>query len=438
MRYREFGIQEASLSQPTDDKYIVAVNRILAQPNPKFLVGKNGERGTLIADDDQYITDRTDKITGYLNKQYVEVKVSALFKSDELKQSIGVSLGTTQKESFVIKPSQIFKDERFSANQVFAEIINNPILQKTEIGQAIISMAQQIEKGKLPNFSDLPTEFQTPIRDYAGEYLGVCSLIKGIANFPTRNQWFKHLGVSDLSKIFIHFPQKPNFALGDSIGSFENAETGNVILISSKGGKKGAPPSLNGLKIPDDIASKNAYANEVDFITTLQNSSADVQPFEGINKLYNLNKDSINKVIQTVLPLSINDINEILQFFDKSQYIKDDWVNLPKKYHPIIGLIQANLNRFSKTSTPGGILHYIMNKEIINAVNNNNALPNFEPLAREILQKNFIQIFSRPKGSVLGFDIVWPNLQMGTGKIELYSKASANDPKSQKMSFSVT
>ena len=97
-----------------------------------------------------------------------------------------------------------------------------------------------------------------------------------------------------------------------------------------------------------------------------------------------------------------------------------------------------NLDRVNPRATPGGIIHYTLNKVLVDAVNNNNAMPNFEPLAREILQKNFIQIFARPKGGVLGFDVLWPSKDLATGKIELYSKASSTEPGKQKMSFSVT
>jgi hypothetical protein len=58
-------------------------------------------------------------------------------------------------------------------------------------------------------------------------------------------------------------------------------------------------------------------------------------------------------------------------------------------------------------------------------------------MAREILQKNFIQIFARPKGDKLTFDVLWPNKDMATGKIELYNKSAATGIKG-KLSFSVT
>ena len=343
----------------------------------------------------------------------------------------------SSKESYSIKPSDIFADERFPATNVFNEVINNPKLQEQEIGKLIIEMAKEIKAGTNPSFKDKPEEFKTAIRDYAGEYLGVLALLRGTANFATRKEWLQHLGVKSLDSIYINFPQQSNFALGDSIGSFENAETGNMILISSKGGKMGAPPSLNSLKIPDNLLGSNRYAAEVDFVQTMQGASAVDQPFKGINKLFEYAPDSINETIKQILPLTDQDQTDLIALMDRS-YSKNDWKQLPEKFHPLITLISKTFSRFADTATPGGLIHYIITKDIMNAVNDRNAMPEFESLGREILQKNFIQIFARPKGTELGFDVLWPNVELATGKVKLYSKASANDPKKAKMSFSVT
>lgn len=490
MRYRDFKLFEGVLSKTTDDKYLPAVNQLLKDPDARLPVGAKAEKGKLIPLPGQQVTSRKDKIQGYMSSdadtqvganyikslkakdpndisqelaklspsaliqiknanipelsisaeqaletRKVSVLVSTLFKSDEMKVAIGGS--TSSKEAYAIKPSDIFADERFPAQQVFKEVIDNPKLKEQEIGQVIIDMAKQIQSGNNAQFKNIDAEFKSAIRDYAGEYLGVLALVGGTANFPTRDQWLEHLGVSDINSIFINFPKVSNFALGDSIGSFENAETGNMILISSKGGKMGAPPSLNSLKIPENLVGSNRYAAEVNFVETMQGASAVAQPFLGINKLHEFAPESINPTISKILPLSNEDISELESFMDK-QYTKNDWQQLPEKYHPLIKLIDKTFARFAETATPGGIIHYIITKDIISAVNERNAMPQFESMAREILQKNFIQIFARPKGAVLGFDILWPNVEMATGNVKLYSKASANDPKKAKMSFSVT
>ena len=486
MRYNEFKILESALSSVTDDKYIPGVNQLLQDPNHVFLVGAKGERGSLIPLPGQQVSSRSDKIQGYmfqdepqeLSSTYVQnlkqkdsteiqselkkmvplnliklkdanipnvsnlakqeletrktsVTVSALFKSDEIKLAAGTSV--SDKEKYPIKPSNIFADEKFSASRVFDEVIQNKTLQETEIGQHIIQAAEEIQAGQLPNITDVPKEFQTAIRDYAGEYLGVLALIKDIANFPTRDKWLEHLGVENLDDIVIYFPPQSNNPLGDSEGYFQNKETGNIILISSKGGKKGAPPSITGLKIPDNLKNKNRYKGEIDIVETLQNESAFDGPFVAINKLFEYSPRSIDPVIANTLPLTKNDLATIKEFSNRKKYNRLDVVDLPDKFKKVLGLAP----NVKKESTPGGILHYIYSSALLKAVNQNNALPGFESMAREILQKNFIQIFARPKGGILGFDVLWPNVQMATGKIELYNKSSSTEIKG-KLSFSVT
>jgi Sec-independent protein translocase protein TatA len=432
---------EARLNSARTDKYLPIVQQIIDKGDATFNIGEKGDEGIFVADKGQKVVNRLTSLTGTLNGEPAEIKVNQIFKTPKMvaiaqgKDPNAVS-ASASKESYEIKPSQIFSDETFNATKVFDEVIKNPVLQQSEIGQHIIKMAKEIQNGQQPNMNDTPKEFYTAIRDYAGEYLGVLALIRGTANFPTRDAWLKHLDVRSLDEIVINFPKESNFALGDSIGSFENSKTGNQILISSKGGKKGAPPSLNGLKIPDELKSVPAYANEIDVIEALQGASGIAQPFVGLNKIAEYNPESINKAVRKLLPFTEKDIFSITKLMDGKLYDKSDINKLPAKFKPLLKLI--NLDRVNPRATPGGIIHYTLNKVLVDAVNNNNAMPNFEPLAREILQKNFIQIFARPKGGVLGFDVLWPSKDLATGKIELYSKASSTEPGKQKMSFSVT
>lgn len=446
MRYSEF--KESTLfKKASDAKYRETINDLIAQ-GVTFRLGPNGDEGTFKINAGQEVTTNTqilqgegvkiDTATG--NEEPIDtIKANQLYKStaimniqagrpeDAVTQSAG-------KEKHIVKPSQIFKDERFPADQVFDEVIKNPVLMESEIGKYIIKMAEEIAAGNLPSLKDIPKEYHTTIRDYAGEYLGVLCLLKGIANFPGQDAWYQHLGVKDLSGIYINFPQQSNFALGDSIGSFENAETGNMILISSKGGSKGAPPSLNNLKIPDNYKGKPEYENTVKVIETLQKSTAADQPFRGANALFEVAPETISKPIRDILPFSDGDINELVNLMtpdDAGAGIDA----LPERYHPIVAMSQRG---FSDRALPGGMVHYIVTGDIMNAVNKRNALPEFEPMAREILQQNFIQIFARPKQGILTFDVLWPNREMAQGKVELYSKAASTDPRKAKMSFSVT
>lgn len=445
MRYNDFKVVEATLKKATDIKYHGVVNDFIDQ-GQTFALGANGQDGVFTVDKGQKVASNTQVLhgTGNLNGDEIDtIKANQIFKSPQM---INIAAGrdadavtsTAQKETHVVKPSQIFKDEKFSATQVFSEVIDNPTLQQSEIGLAIIEMAKEIQNGDLPQFKGLSQEFKPAIRDYAGEYLGVLALIKGIANFPTRDAWFKHLGVSSLDGIQIYFPPESNNPLGDSEGYFENTETGNRILISSKGGKKGAPPSLNGLKIPDNLRTPE-YETDIKIIEQLQASKAVDQPFLGINLLFDdkEKQNAIPEAVRTVGRLNEDDIATIKSLMDIKTYTKEDYKQLPDKF---VTLLESYLNieRTSERASPGGMVHYVYNKAMVEAVNSNNALPNFEPMAREILQHNFIQIFARPKGAILGFDVLWPNKEMATGKIELYSKSSATEPGKAKLSFSVT
>ena len=445
MRFSEIKIVESNLFKKASDmKYYDTVNELIAS-GQTFALGANGDEGVFVVNKGQTVTANTQVLNGQgtlKGEEITSIKANQIHKSPQI---INLGAGrdadavtsTSQKETHLVKPSQIFKDEKFSATQVFDEVIRNPVLQQSDIGLEIIKMAQQIESGALPEFKALPAGFQPAIRDYAGEYLGVLALIKGIANFPTRDQWFEHLGVSDLGKIMIYFPPESNNPLGDSEGYFQNTETGNQILISSKGGKKGAPPSLGGLKIPKNLRTPE-YEADINIIETLQQASAVRQPFVGINALFASAPDSIPQAVREIGPISDQVMVELQELMDARKYSKKDYTEvLDPKFVELINSSVA-LNRVNDRATPGGMVHYAYNKALVEAVNVNNAIPNFEPLAREILQQNFIQIFARPKGTQLGFDVLWPNRELATGKIELYSKASTTEPGKAKLSFSVT
>ena len=445
MRFSDIKIVESNLFKKASDmKYYDTVNELIAS-GQTFALGASGDEGVFVVNKGQKVTANTQVLNGkgtLKGEEITSIKANQLYKSPQI---INLGAGrdaeavtsTSQKETHIVKPSQIFKDEKFSATQVFNEVIANPVLQQSDIGLEIIKMAQEIEGGALPEFKALPAEFQPAIRDYAGEYLGVLALIKGIANFPTRDEWFKHLGVTDLNKISIYFPPESNNPLGDSEGYFQNTETGNQILISSKGGKKGAPPSLNGLKIPDNLRTPE-YEADINVIETLQNASAARQPFVGINAIFAANPDALPEAVKEIGVISEQVMNEMQQLMNAKEYSKKDYEQvLDPKFVKLINTY-VKINRVNERATPGGMVHYAYNKALLEAVNVNKALPNFEPLAREILQQNFIQIFARPKGTQLGFDVLWPNREMATGKIELYSKASTTEPGKGKLSFSVT
>ena len=85
------------------------------------------------------------------------------------------------------------------------------------------------------------------------------------------------------------------------------------------------------------------------------------------------------------------------------------------------------------------IIAYETMGKIADAVNNGNALYNFENMAREILQRNFIQINAKKqsaKSNELQFSVLWPNTNAATGRIYLMRRISQNEA-SAKIGFRI-
>lgn len=437
MRYKDFKIVEAAIG--AKNKYYPALNQILSSQDIIQIEPTGGpNKGKILdfyPDAGQQINNSRDKIRGkYANsEEVVEVPTGWVHKSDEIKRISGVS--TSKKEKLLLKPSHIFPDGTFSASNVFDAVINNSILQKTDYGKMVIELANQIQAGQDPNTSEIPSEFKTAIRDYAGEYLGVLAMLNGTAIFPNRDAWLEHLGVQNLNEVELFFPKKSNNPLADSIGYFKNTNTGNMILVSSKGGS-GAAPSFDGLKIPDNLRTSE-YENEIAFVETLQTrGNAFTQPFYGLNLLNEIAPNSLPKSVRALLPMSEKQINQIIDLSKDPTLTKDKIPSLPKKYQNFIA-DTVELEKTKDKSTLGGIIQYGCKNAIKQAVNENNALPNFEALAREILQYNFVQIHTDIKQNKMVFEVLWPNKQMGTGKITVETKYSSTEPNKGKMSFKV-
>ena len=223
--------------------------------------------------------------------------------------------------------------------------------------------------------------------------------------------------------------------MADSIatGQFKNKKTGNTILVSSKGGK-GAAPSIDNLKIPENLVNSDEYRLEVGFIKTLQEKgTAFSQPFYALNYLYKHFPKSISGEIVEVLPFDESEIKEVREWFDESLPLQDYRKQMYKKYRPIL-----KLSRNKNPDAPiGGIIQYELKLELKRLINSVGVLPKFEPLAREILQTNFIQIFADIKSDKLVFEILWPNKEMATGKITVETKYGIGQSAQGKMSFNV-
>lgn len=438
MRYSDFKFETILFNKSSDTKYYSIINNLIEKGHT-FELGPNGEKGTFIINKGQKLSSNTQILNGKGVKvddagnevSINQIKANELYRSSEIITLAGGRAGVKDKEDLKVKPSHIFPDGRFSANKVFNAVIENSVLKSTDYGQMVIQIAKQIQLGQDPDMSQIPKEFITGIRDYAGEYLGVLALLKGTANFPTRDKWLEHLGVMSLDDVELFFPKKSNNPLADSIGYFQNKETGNSILVSSKGAK-GAAPSIDGLKIPEELRSSNSYQSVIQFIETLQTKgSAFTQPFYALNFINEVAPEKISPNFRKILPISEDEMEDLYNF-NKSKITINDLKLFSAKFRNFIKKYDI------KSNLPvAGVIQYYVKQEIKRLVNDENVFPEFEPLAREILQKNFIQIFANVKGNKLVFDVVWPNKEMATGKITVETKYGANQAAQGKMSFNV-
>jgi hypothetical protein len=345
------------------------------------------------------------------------------------------------KTTMNLKPANIeIVNKLFNLSTLASAVINNKVLKSTPQGEIVINMAKEIMATQVPTYDAkaTPKNMVAAIQDDAGEYLGVMGLLNNTAlNFPTMSEFMEHLKVTDISKLTVSFPEQINFPLGDSFaieGVVENQETGNKIFISSKG-RTGAAPSLQGLEIPKDLLDKKEYAKEVKFVQLIQSTTkeqgwaADYQPLRAINFIkQNCKPGVIPKWLDKYLPFTPEQMKEIMKWKDNKKYqisnVNDYASQIPDWLQLILGEIPPN-ERVAPHASPGGWLLYKITTALKEAVNENNALPNFQPIAREILQRNFIQINATAQGGQMTFKVMWPNREMGTGTITIETKNTA-------------
>jgi hypothetical protein len=339
-------------------------------------------------------------------------------------------LASKGKESYRIKPSHIFPpNTEYNSSNIFLHIIGSEVLTNSEIGRDIQKMAEDIQQGQNPTFVSVKKEYLPAIRDYAGEYLGVCSLYKGIVNFQTIGAFYKHIGLKDLGQVSVSFPSESNRPLADSIGVFRNKKTQHEIWISSKGGGGGAAPSLSSaFKIPDNIASNPEYKKELEFMKVIydENITAMLQPFYLWNFFIKYSRKNLGRYAE-IGAFSNADIEQIVLLAKGKNVTRRMWRQLPDKALLFLKMSQIKPTDYDEDRKPGMIVHYYLTNFICQVVNENNALPNFEQFVREILQNNFIQINASVKSNLMYFDILWPNRDLATGRIELKNKNSMNE-----------
>ena len=314
----------------------------------------------------------------------------------------------------------------FPAGELFERLTNNPKLQQMnpKLASAIVNAANEVENGRNPSVpADLnPTEVAA-FRDYAMEYLGILSLIKGVVDFPESEQFYKHLnklGATDLSDLILYWPQDVSNPLADSM-ALTSGETGKSIAISSKAGEtgKGAAPSLDGLEIPDYIRKgrrASTYKEVLEFLDVAQSSSGLLQPFELANLLIPNGDMPIAEQVGQF------DIDAIYSYYKlKNDPNRDDALRV---YFDLVSQYEQG----RKKTASGNLLEklrYYVASELQEAVNEKNALPNFQSAILEILGYNFIQLNTKKQGNEFVTKVNWP--AKIRGKITLENKYGATE-----------
>jgi hypothetical protein len=99
---------------------------------------------------------------------------------------------------------------------------------------------------------------------------------------------------------------------------------------------------------------------------------------------------------------------------------------MPKKYKSLWSNVTGG-------GTEGGKILYGIRKQVDEAINKKDAIPEFKDAILQILEMNFIQQYCDYKGGELTFATQWPAKL--DGKISLENKASTTDPLSNGFSF---
>ena len=102
-------------------------------------------------------------------------------------------------------------------------------------------------------------------------------------------------------------------------------------------------------------------------------------------------------------------------------------VKLPAKYKTLTSDVA------SQTASEGGKLVYAIKREVADAINNRDAIPEFKDVVLEVLEMNFIQQYTDNQNGQLTFATQWPAKL--DGKITVENKSSAQDPTSGGFSF---
>jgi len=369
--------------------------------------------------------------SGVINMQTID---GTPVKNTELQKT--VEFGSKESEGIPIKPSDVFPSTDvdpeklesgvqtildfggFPASDIYNKIASSHLKDLGQVGDAVIAMAKQITQGQVPTVPpNLSAQEQKAIELYASEFLGVMSVLNGVADFPKRESFLEWVG-QDLGSLLLYFPKASNNPIADSYGLLNRA-TGNALAMSSKAAGKGAPPALTSLKVPDFLKKK--YPEAYSFIKKAQEPglSGVTQPFALMNWFYQYQPELVPEAWRPYLPWQPDEVQDIVTSF------KHNGGKLPPK------LMKATASRLSPqvangNATDGGKVFYAVINDVMKLVNAG-AVPNFREAILTSLGFNFVQIYSNIKNGKLVTKAFWP--AQIDGQVKLRTKSSAQEDK---------
>ena len=325
---------------------------------------------------------------------------------------------------------RLISERGIQGSELTQKIINNPTLQQADPhGKWIIEIAQNIEAKQYPVpvpdgvYED--QKYLKFIQDYAGEYLGIAGLVNGLGDFPKLGGFLNFLGAKSLEELQYYFPMSENSPLADSFGYIKTPNGDHQMYLSSKGGTKGAAPSMSNLKIPADMQpTSQAQEDAMNFLRIIQdkNESQITGTLKALNLLGEINKAKIvDQNLAALLPLTQEEIDFVQNNYATDKKERNITVtDFPKRLQPYVQ------SRFDSGSVKVLLGDFIMAATVAirDSINKNDILPDFQNLAKELLGYNFVQIFTqirkRPPG--MQFRVLWP--AKIDGEVEVYSNSS--------------
>jgi hypothetical protein len=444
-------IPASSLSKVTNPK----TGKFLTRPELFLFKVKTGSPFTLIAGGEVVIDPKeASNVAAWITKGpkgpagsiALRTLDGETVKNTELLKT--VEFGSKESETIKLKGSDIFDttDQEvqdfgnsievlltaggFPAGEMYNKIATSPQVRKLgKLGDAVIYMSRQASEGKIPEFPKNLSEAEIKaIELYASEYIGVLGLLSGVTKFKKGNRKdFDEFVGSSLNDMIMYFPKDTANPLADSF-SVVNDETGHAIKISSKAAGKGAPPAMGSLKIPEDVQKKYPSAYEFFITSTAPGQSAFVQPFAMMNWLATNAPKTVPAEYRSLLPFTD-------QLIATAEDSLKNATPLPAK---LMNVFNKRLSAKVQTSgnTDGGKAWYAVTKDVMNAVNNENAVEDFQPMVIQSLGYNFIQLYTNVKGNKLVTEAFWP--AKISGQVKLKTKASASNPTKGKISVEIS